>query len=425
MIEKSRTPEHKRLKILITGVHEMNCNGETGQFISLFTHLKKRYPEAIFRIGELNGDIGQQQLKRALGEDIQSVKFYKALTSPKIRWTVRVVSLFLRQTLLYPGCDIVIHLCTDGYSDRVLPSKFLSTLGVIGHSYQMLCGKLCGKPVVACSTTIGPFDYAFTRRIAGFTLNRITGITAREDDTIEYLRELRVKSTIIKVADLAFLVEAAPPETVEAALQKAGVKAQKPLFGLAPSQIVSKRNRGSQTADWKYDAYVTAMAGIVDRMADRGCEVVLLCQTTSQKYDDSVVAARIKERAYYKPAIFDNRSYSPQIIKGIMQRCEMLFSSKLHSAIFGISEGTPTVTVAYAPKVYSIVGEMLHLPEYLVEIRSQDFSSFVKEANEKINRCWQERDGIREALRRTNPAVKELAMQNIEYIAGIIDRRSK
>jgi len=333
------------------------------------------------------------------------------------------VSLFLRQTLLYPGCDIVIHLCTDGYSDRVLPSKFLSTLGVIGHSYQMLCGRLFGKPVVACSTTIGPFDYTFTRNIARFTLNRITGITAREEDTIKYLQELKVKSAIKSVADLAFLVEASPKAAVEATLQKAGVNTHKPLFGIAPSQIVAKRNRGSETAEQKYEAYITSMADIVDKMADKGCEVVILCQTTSQKYDDSVVAARIKERARYKPAIFDNRSYSPQVIKGIMQRCEIVFSSKLHSAIFAISEGTPTVTIAYAPKVYSIIGNMLHLPNSLVEIRTQDFPSLVKEINDKIDRCWQERETIRLALRRTNPGIKDLANRNIAYIAEIIEQR--
>ena len=356
-------------------------------------------------------------------EEVDSVKIYKALTSPKIPWTIRVVSLFLRQTLLYPGCDIVIHLCTDGYSDRVLPSKFLSFLGVIGHSYQMLCGRLCGKPVVACSTTIGPFDNTFSRSIAKFTLNRITGITAREEDTIKYLQELKVKSAIKTVADLAFLVESSPKAAVEATLQKAGVDTRKPIFGLAPSQIVAKRNRGSETAGEKYEAYISAMADIVDKMAKKGCEVVILCQTTSQKYDDSVVAARIKDKSQYKPAIFDNRSYSPQIIKGIMQRCEIVFSSKLHSAIFAISEGTPTVTIAYAPKVYSIIGDMLHLPNSLVEIRTQDFPAFVKEINEKIDRCWQERETIRLALRRTNPAVKDLASRNIDYIADIIGQR--
>ena len=210
---------------------------------------------------------------------------------------------------------------------------------------------------------------------------------------------------------------------MEATLQKAGVNTHKPLFGIAPSQIVAKRNRGSETAEQKYEAYITSMADIVDKMADKGCEVVILCQTTSQKYDDSVVAARIKERALYKPAIFDNRSYSPQVIKGIMQRCEIVFSSKLHSAIFAISEGTPTVTIAYAPKVYSIIGNMLHLPNSLVEIRTQDFPSLVKEINDKIDRCWQERETIRLALRRTNPGIKDLANRNIAYIAEIIEQR--
>ncbi len=406
------------VRVLITGIHETTDNGELGQLLGLIPQLRQRYPTARFWLGEINGKTDRLQLGRVLGEAGSAVDQVRAFTSWRIPWPLRVFSLLLRQALIYPRCDLVIHLGTDGYSDQTLPSKALSMLGVVGHSYQLLCGRLFRKKVMVCSVTIGPFNAALARALARFTLNRVNLIAARENETIAYLKTMGVTAPVRLTADLAFLMEAAAPDKVDRLLREAGVSLQKPVFGLAPSQIIPHRIAGQSPRE-KYDLYVTAMADIVDRMAAAGQDVVLLCQTTGQKHDDREMAARIKERAKYKPIIFDNTRYTPQEMKGIMRRCEMMVSSKLHSTIFATSAGTPTVTLAYGPKIYGIVGDMLHLRDLIVDIRTE-FPEFTQKLSAAIDRCWTERERLRSELQQAYPAIRDQALLNVELAAALI-----
>jgi polysaccharide pyruvyl transferase WcaK-like protein len=412
----------RKIRIFVTGIHETFDNGEVGQLIGLVEGLNQRFPQVVYLLGELNGERDYSNIVRILGENSNKIQRLKMITSPRIPWVLRVFFLLIRQFYAFPGCDLIVHLGMDGYSDQTLPSRLLSTLGVVGHSYQMLCGRLFGKPIIACSMSIGPFNYRLSRIIAKFTLNRITAITLREEYSIRYLANMKITSPVIKVADLAFLCPPSSATQVTSLLYNAGISLKRPVVGIAPSQLISSHIAAKTTSKIKYDMYISTMVEIINQLDVKGFSVVLLCQTASQKHDDRIAAMNIRERATYKPFIFDNNHYTPQEMKGIMQHCEMMISCKMHSAIFAASAGTPTVTIAYASKIYGIIGDMLHLGEYIVDIRNDDYKGFVDTLSLKIDKCLKENQGIRKILQQSNEQVCDLARANIECIAQYIKK---
>lgn len=411
-------------KIMITGVHGLLDSGEIALLVGAITSLKRLFPDAQFYMGSTNGEIDKIQLKRIFSDIHSDIKLIRGPSSPKILWFLRAILLFPRYIPTYSTCDVGLHIGADGYSDIVY-HNVLTLVSPITHSYQLLLGWFFRKPTIACSMSIGPFNTVFSRPLARFTLNRVTLITVREEISKEYLERLGVTTPIHLVADLAFLMEPCS-EDIESLLEEQGIPTNKQLACIAPSQIIPYRLTAPISDEEKKEVYIKTMATVVDYLSSKGLEVLLLCQTTGDRHDDREIARQIQAKANYRTWILDNRICTPQQIKAIMGRCEIMISSKLHSAIAATSVYTPTVTLAYHPKIYGIIGDMIGQKDFIVDIRSSDTTRFQQNLIAKIEECWLRRAEIRKGLQEKLPSIREMALHNIQLIAEILKRgRSK
>ncbi len=403
--------------IMITGINGFSDNGEVALLIGAIENLKNTVPVAQFYMGSIF-DNDKVRLKQVFPYCHEQIKLVEPLFKniKIIPWYLKVALLLTKFPFLYPKADIIIHLGADGYSDQSTGGS-LSTLT---HSYQLFLGYILRKPVVLCAVTVGPFNFLWSRKLVKLVLDRVSFITPRESITHNYLNELKVKSQMFLVSDLAFLMNPASEKRVDFILNQKGLLNGKPLACLVPSDIIYKKISGSQDEKTKHEIYIKAMANVIDYLTNKGFEVILVPQVVHGKHDDVKIIQKIYNKSKQKPTLID-KDITPQEIKGVLGRCSILVSSKMHSAILATSMGTPTVIIAYGSKVHGIIGSMLKQEDYIIDLRGLDFSVLESYLHEKIEKCLLEQEKIRNVLLECIPEIKKKSLRNIEIIKKIIN----
>lgn len=414
---------HKKLKILITGIHEYVCVGELSILYGLITSLNLKYSDIEFHIFSTNASMDKIIINRIFPEITINIHVIGNFGLPKMHWILRVIAMLIKQLFLYPRMDMGIHIGTDGYNEDNSIGWLISKLAIFSHSYQMLVGRIFNRPVALYSVSIGPVHSKLTRFIAKFTLSKLYLITVREQNSYDYLRHLGIKSPVYLVADVAFLLEPAPPREASRLLNEREINLQKMIIGLVPSQVMAQGKIYDHGNRIMAEAHYKTIAYIIDYLAERDFEIIMLCQTASEKYDDRIAAEKILELSRYKPKIFDTVHYTPQELKAIIGCCEMLISSKLHSVILAAGMCVPSVimTKGSSVKIEGIIRTLLQMKDNIIDIASVNSQQDIEHVVVKIDRCWQERGNIKSILKQRMPEIQKLAMLNIEYLSGLID----
>ena len=93
---------------------------------------------------------------------------------------------------------------------------------VLSHLFPIVTALLLERPVVLLAQTIGPFR--LTLPIAKRVLDRVTLITAREEQSFDYVRALGVAGPSLELtADIAFLLESADSKRIDEILAAEGI----------------------------------------------------------------------------------------------------------------------------------------------------------------------------------------------------------
>lgn len=405
----------KAKKIMITGINGLSDNGEVALLTGAVESLKNTVSVAKFYMGSIF-DNDNARLKQVFPNYHEQIELIKPLLKniKIIPWYLKVALLLIKYPLLYPKADIIIHLGADGYSDQSTGGP----LATLTHSYQLFLGYIFRKSVILCAVTVGPFNFLWSRKLVKFVLDRVSFITPRESVTHNYLNELKVRSPMSLVSDLAFLMEPASEKRVDSILNEKGLLNGRPLACLVASDIIYKKISGSQDEKTKHEIYIKAMADVSDYLTNKGFEVILVPQVVHGKHDDVKIIQKIYNKTKQKPTLMD-KDLTPQEVKGVLGKCSILVSSKMHSAILATSMGTPTVIIAYGSKVQGIIGSMLKQENYIIDLRGLDFSILESCLYDKIEKCLREKEKIRSVLLECLPEIKKMALCNIQIIERI------
>lgn len=141
----------------------------------------------------------------------------------------------IKSRSIYQKYDIVLDLNSDSlneYYGIVYPMFSLFQLDLL---------LLCKKKVVVCPASIGPFKNKFMKRLVKRVLSKTDLVIAREETTLNFLKEIGVpEGKIYFAADLAFLFEAASKERADEIITSLGLhRGIRPLIGVAPSSEIS------------------------------------------------------------------------------------------------------------------------------------------------------------------------------------------
>ncbi len=255
---------------------------------------------------------------------------------------------------------------------------------------------LLNKKVIALGHSVGPIVGYTQRRISRWTLNKFACIVAREEISYNFLiNVLKLKKEkIMLLPDLAFWKnrdEVTSEFTLSQILEKEDIKFE----NSADLKI------GITVRDWNFplrgeaerlfENYITS---IVESIKYVCSQYSASCFIMPHAQKDLPIGKQVYSMTKSFNVFLLKGDYSPATMRKIYGEMDLFVGTRIHSNIFAISEGVPTVAIAYQiPKGFGIIS-MVGLEKYILDIAKIRSSDLVK----KINRLLQNREEIRKSL---------------------------
>ena len=257
--------------------------------------------------------------------------------------------------------------------------------------------------------TYGPYQRGWTRWLAGYLLRRSPVIVARDRESQRVAQGLVGKAREVWLSpDVAFALEARIPARLEtdpplaSGQDPASDKEPRPLGlnvnGLMYNGGYTRANMFGLTLD-----YAAMLPRLVETLLQhhRG-EFWLIPHTYGPPESvESDPAACRKVRDALPPAV-RNRvrivtgEYDCHEIKGVIGRCEFFVGSRMHACIAALSQGIPTVGIAYSRKFRGVF-ETVGMADWVVDGRVVD----AEQAVQRVVDLYQQRANVREPLKAT------------------------
>lgn len=211
---------------------------------------------------------------------------------------------------------------------------------------ELMLAKAMGKPIILWTQSMGPFsDRASARAIRRLAPN----VTAA------YFRDQRSKEAWERVAELP-AAHAVLPDTVF------GITLPSVKHGVTerPTAYLSVREWGQAVSGGSlhYKDYESGMRKAAETLVSAGwnCIALSTCQgVPGYAVDDSATAQRIFAGL---PVEIDQGFHTPDALFELIQRAELVISTRMHLAILSLLAGTPVVAVAYETKTLDLFASL-------------------------------------------------------------------
>jgi colanic acid/amylovoran biosynthesis protein len=303
----------------------------------------------------------------------------------------------------------------DSFSDIYGVTRFL--LG----SLENIIVLILGKRLVLLPQTYGPYRSYIAKRVANFIINRATCILSRDIESIELINSMQgarapsnavafcpdvafamdfVKPDIIRIAPPMFLDQGIPVIglNVNGLLYNGGYTRNN-MFGLRFSyklfvQVLAERIMEKTTAKLLLIPHTFAPHGHVESDPD-ACRDVL-----------TLVPNAYKDRIH-----LISEEYDQFAIKGIIGLCDFFVGSRMHACIGALSQGIPTIAVAYSKKflgVFNSIGE----GNMVIDARTVD----IETALQNICNAFQERECLKEVTRKKVEGVNAQLFNTFQHV---------
>lgn len=157
----------------------------------------------------------------------------------------------------------------------------------------------------------------------------------------------------------------------------------------------------AETADYVIEQYNAVVCFIPNVAAD----------PYGKESADSIAAKQIIKQMKHpdKPKITAD-SYTASEIKGIIGKCDMFFSCRMHSAIASTSMCIPTVVMAYGTKFDDVIGGTMGQQKCMVRIEASPEKIF-NELKSKLDYVWANRIAIKNELKVKSELADKQALQ--------------
>ncbi len=247
----------------------------------------------------------------------------------------------------YRHADLVVT-CPGGYLED-------SNISIATNLLHIWFAVAVQKPIVVAPQSIGPFRSRFWQRLSGSVLRRTSIVCVREQFSREVVtQQLRLppeKSLLLP--DMAFY-------NADVASDEAGAELAR--LGLEPGTF------GCATAiDWYFPfdpsprtasaKYISEFARTIRLVYERlGLKTLVLKQVerSAGTAGDDVVMQQVATMAG-DACVFSLVNYRPALMRGIISRSRFFLGSRMHSTIFALQVGVPTVAIGYLPKTRGIM----------------------------------------------------------------------
>jgi len=316
--------------------------------------------------------------------------------------------------------NTVATLCrADMIADITLGDSFSDIYGKLRFWYGTL-PKLAGMWISDCFVllpqTYGPFTRRLTRSVAKYIIKRSHLVFCRDRTGIDELNfgpASPVYSKVRIVPDLAFALEPRAVDLCGMGFSEAMQEHSGQIVGLNINGLLYNGGYGRKSEDLVLRCnYADVTKQIIEHLVSVGCLVILVPHVVSgdEYRENDLDACREIRRglpAAMQSKVFPvertgGQFFDPCEIKYVIGKCDFFIGARMHSCIAALSQGIPTIGLAYSRKfegVFASVG----VEDGVVDLRRLTDCEVV----EATKRIYNRRCEIRRRLGESIPAAKE------------------
>jgi colanic acid/amylovoran biosynthesis protein len=261
--------------------------------------------------------------------------------------------------------------------------------------------------------SLGPFYRDWERSWVKSSYGRGRLIFVRDQISLQVMDQLGIPDARLKYApDPAYLYPAAEKAEGLALLRKWGYQAGQPALGVTVLPMMGRWFDAQTRA-----IYYASVAAVLKRMhAEFGVQVFLFPQVfgPTQSEDDRQGAKSVIELAGGAASYLHliDEGISPDRLKACYGQMDLFLASRLHSGIFSLGMGVPTIFIGYLTKTRGML-ESLGLPEWMIQMEE------IREDNlwQKMEWAWSHLKEMKQELSERLPGICEAARQPAIEIA--------
>lgn len=215
-----------------------------------------------------------------------------------------------------------------------------------------LLATLLNKPLMIYAVGVGPLHSETGKLYTRLAFEQARAVTVRDPESKSLLESTGLDpDRVVVTADPAFRLEPADEQQVRQLLEsEASIEIVSPVVGVA----LRNWNVGVAPEFWERET-----AAALDRFIQQNGGTVVFVPfhrpvEGSSLADDPEVARRVRGyMTQQERAVVLQNEYQPAELAGLIASCDLVLGMRLHSVIFAIKAGVPTVALTYDPKVSS------------------------------------------------------------------------
>lgn len=250
------------------------------------------------------------------------------------------------------------------------------------YTLIMHIAKFFKKPIFVYAQGIGPINGDLSKRLVSHTLNKVDGITVRDEDSKRFLQNIGVKQEAQVVPD--------------------------PVFGLESTlfesnfQVVNTPFIAVSVRNWKgYSYFKKQIASCLDMLAKDGYTIVFVPMHGEYDKNASLEIATMMDST--SEIISSKRSIKEKI--AIIGESELLIGIRLHALIFSAITYTPFISISYDPKIDAFTSIFNETVAGNVAKTDWDAKTLYKRVNKKLLN----RNALKESLLLKGTSLKKSA----------------
>ena len=280
--------------------------------------------------------------------------------------------------------------------------------GMIIGSLPSAIALLLGKDLVLLPQTYGPYNNWAARRLAGIILRKAKIILSRDETGLRVVKELLggngAAGRLHFCPDVAFSLD--PRQADRSPFRPdAPIDRSVPVVGLNVSGLLynggfTRRNMFGLA--FEYRDFVHHLAGTI--LSETEASLLLVPHTFAPdgnvESDPAACEELFRDLASRYPGRVHvvAREYGAPEIKGIIGMCDFFVGSRMHACIGALSQGIPTVGVAYSRKFAGLF-ESVGAGHMVVDARNVDEGRAVETILAAFHRRAQEIPVLSERVR--------------------------
>jgi polysaccharide pyruvyl transferase WcaK-like protein len=290
----------------------------------------------------------------------------------------------------------------DSFSDIYGLDEFL--IGSLPSAITLLLG----KDLVLLPQTYGPYKHWAARRVAEFILRKAKFILSRDQAGLQVVKELLggngTAGRLHFCPDVAFSLD--PPQAIPYSFRPdTPLDRSVPIVGLNVSGLLFNggfTGKNMFGLAFEYRDFVHHLAEAI--LSETEASLLLVPHTFAPEgnveSDPAACAELFRDFASRYPGRISMvaKEYGASEIKGVIGLCDFFVGSRMHACIGALSQGIPTVGVAYSRK-FSGVFESVGVGHMVVDARNVEEGRAVETILDAFHRRAQEKSVLRDRVR--------------------------